>query len=374
MPARTRDSQPEKRIALPQAKARSIASAVEAWYRRHRRDLPWRRYGGSADKRAYRCLVAEAMLQQTQVVQALGYFERFVAWFPTAAALAAAPEQEVLALWQGLGYYRRARHLQAAARVIVERFGGRVPREIETLLELPGVGRYTAGAVRSIAFNRPAPIVDGNVARVAARLFEIDAPPEDAGTQKAVWRLAETLVEACDAPRDFNQGLMELGATVCVPKGPRCGECPVRGFCRARRAGRVEQIPPPKRRAKIKELFAATVVVERGGRLLLVQRPERGLWSSMWEAPTLESATPIAEDGTIADFVERSTGLRAHGLRLRSQIRRATSHRRIRFDVWRAERFAGRAKRGRWVQPDDLADYPLSNAQRQILQSTGLFA
>src|SRR5688572_3923564 len=204
----------------------SFARRLLAWYDRHRRDLPWRpdpKTGRPAPE-PYHVLVSEAMLQQTQVATVIPYYHRFLARFPTVSDLANAPEQDVLRGWQGLGYYSRARNLQAAARAIVNEHGGELPRTIEDLLALPGVGRYTAGAVASIAFDVKAPIVDGNVARVLCRVDRIETDPRDRTTQQLLWRRAEEVLPK-KRVGDFNSALMELGATVCTPKSPQCLIC-----------------------------------------------------------------------------------------------------------------------------------------------------
>src|SRR4051794_17880307 len=212
----------------------TFARRLLRWYDRCRRDLPWRpqRTASSARVSPYHVLVSEAMLQQTQVATVVPYFKRFIARFPTLASLASADEQEVLRLWQGLGYYSRARNLRAAARRVVEEFGGRLPQDVEQLRSFPGIGRYTAGAVASIAFGRRAPILDGNVIRVLCRLDQVTADPQDKQTQALLWRRAEEIMPK-SRPGDFNSAMMELGALVCTPRSPQCLLCPVREHCEA---------------------------------------------------------------------------------------------------------------------------------------------
>ncbi|MCS7033738.1 MAG: A/G-specific adenine glycosylase, partial [Phycisphaerae bacterium] len=218
------------------------------WYRAHRRDLPWRTASGSPpDQRPdpYAVLVSETMLQQTRVTTVLPYFRRFMAELPTLHDLAAADEQQILRLWQGLGYYARARNLHRAAKLIVERFGGKIPADVATLRTLPGVGRYTAGAVASLAFGRPEPVLDGNVARVLCRLDRITTDPRSHPTSQRLWKRAAALVPE-DAPGDFNSALMELGATICTARSPACLVCPVSDYCETREAGETDRIPPPR--------------------------------------------------------------------------------------------------------------------------------
>ena len=204
-----------------------LRTALLAWYRAHRRDLPWRR-----TRDPYAIWISEAMLQQTRVETVIPYWERFLARFPDVEALATADADDVIACWAGLGYYSRARNLHRAAQIVVERHAGRLPADVELLRELPGVGRYTAGAVASIAFDRPAPIVDGNVARVLARLFGIAADVRSRAVQERLWREAEELARGED-PGALNQALMELGAMVCTPRAPRCADCPWSRRCAA---------------------------------------------------------------------------------------------------------------------------------------------
>lgn len=278
----------------------AMARDLEHWFSRNARELPWR----TTPRDPWCSLVAEAMLQQTQVSRVAGEgpgtepgaFARFVARFPTPAALASADEAEVMALWAGLGYYRRARHLHAAARAIVERHGGRVPDDPAALRALPGVGRYTAGAIASIVFGRREPIVDGNVRRVLLRVAGNDADPASRDTETWAWAEAARFVAASARPGAFNEGLMELGATVCLPApaSPRCEACPWARACRARALGLEDRIPRAKRPPRRGVLHLLVVVVRDGrGRLLLERRGPGGLWPGLWQPPTLESKRTI---------------------------------------------------------------------------------
>ncbi|MBW3554704.1 MAG: A/G-specific adenine glycosylase [Gemmatimonadetes bacterium] len=249
--------------------------ALLAHFDRTRRDMPWRR---TSDP--YAIWVSEIMLQQTRVDAVIPYYERWMARFPSIEALAGADLDDVLVQWQGLGYYSRARNLHRAAMVVRERLGGRVPREAEELRRLPGVGEYTAGAVASIAFGRRVAAVDGNVRRVLSRLYDLERP-----RAADLRRLADDLVPAA-RPGDFNQALMELGATICTPRSPRCDTCPVYRWCRARQLGVQENRPRPKQKKRVPEEHVETaVIVREDGALLLVRRPEEGLLGGMWEPP-----------------------------------------------------------------------------------------
>jgi A/G-specific adenine glycosylase len=322
------------------------------WFDRAQRDLPWRR-----TRDPYAIWISEVMLQQTQVVTVIPYFERFLRTFPTVAALAAAPLGDVLSMWSGLGYYSRARNLHRAAQVIVAEHGGLLPASVIDLLELPGFGRYTAGAVASIAFGIQAPLVDGNVSRVLTRLFAVDEEKRE----KRIWELAALLVPA-KRPGDFNQALMELGATVCLPSKPLCLLCPVRGDCLALAQGRVDQLPPPKVRAPRKQLNLAVAVCRRGTRLLVMRREDGGLFGGLWELP---SSPPDALAGLLG-----SKG--AVGDRL-GTVTRTLTHRELTLELWSAK--AGAALKVppgyqglRWVTSEQLNALGISSATRAVLK------
>ncbi|MFF2484639.1 A/G-specific adenine glycosylase [Paenibacillus sp. NPDC058071] len=254
-----------------------------AWYRKHKRVLPWR-----ANRDPYRIWVSEIMLQQTRVDTVIPYYERFMDRFPTVRALAEAPEPEVLKCWEGLGYYSRARNLQAGARMVMELYGGEVPDDKTAVAGLKGVGPYTSGAIMSIAFNRPEPAVDGNVMRVLSRYFCLEEDIAKPATRVGIEKLAASLIPE-GAAGDFNQGLMELGALVCTPKSPSCLPCPVMEHCAGRIAGREHELPiKTKAKPPRPEMRAAVIVAGTGGnagKVLVRQRPETGLLAQMWELP-----------------------------------------------------------------------------------------
>lgn len=267
----------------------ALRLALCAWFAASARDLPWRR-----TRDPYAIWVSETMLQQTQVATVIPYWERFLARFPDPTALAEASDSELLAHWSGLGYYSRARNLRAAARAIAEQYHGRLPRRLDELLGLPGIGRYTAGAILSIAFGEAAALVDGNVARVLSRLFALEAPLGGALAQRQLWALAEQLVPPAglgpDGPGAWNQALMELGALLCVPAQPRCLLCPLERWCAARQQGRQAELP---RRAERPEPLSVELellwVLDRQ-RLLLHRRPEGGRLAGLCDLPTREPA------------------------------------------------------------------------------------
>lgn len=280
----------EGRRARPPAVG-SVSPPLVAWYARARRDLPWRR-----SRDPYRVWVSEIMLQQTQVERVKVYFTRFIAAFPSVRALAAADEDDVLRLWEGLGYYRRARQLHAAAKQIVAKHRGRFPQTLEGLQSLPGIGRYTAGAILSIAFDERAPIVEANSRRVIARLFghaaRLDAPGGDA----PIWEIAERLVPA-ESPGAFNQALMDLGSLVCTPDRPLCTTCPLARLCVAHRTRRTATIPARAARKQAKDIREIAVVVRRGDRVLVERRGEGEWWSGLWDFPRAASPKALAAFG-----------------------------------------------------------------------------
>ena len=304
-------SQSENELA--EEKVAAIRSALLDWYRRGHRDLPWRR---TSDP--YAIWVSEIMLQQTRVDTVKERFGQFMARFPTVSALAAAPLEEVLALWSGLGYYARARNLHAAAREVASHYAGRIPDDFEAVHSLPGIGPYTAGAILSIAFGRATPILDGNVIRVLARLFALEQAPEGAARRR-YWELSAALLPpAPEAPPksaendtgDFNQALMELGATVCTPQRPVCFLCPLADVCKARRAGEPERYPPRKAVRPVPVVRVLTLLFRcQSGEVLLARRPAAGLWGGLWEPPTLPMEADESEPAGLRRLLGEVLGL-----------------------------------------------------------------
>lgn len=344
--------------ALPAARRR-----LAAWYAGARRDLPWRR-----TRDPYRVWVSEVMLQQTRVEVAVPYYRRFVARFPDVAALAAAERSEVLALWSGLGYYGRARRLHAAARQIVDG-GGKFPGNVAALSRLPGVGGYTAAAVASIAFGEPVAVLDGNVERVGARLLALDGDPKRAASRRRLEAVARELLDP-SRPGVSNQALMELGATVCTPRAPRCGECPLRSACRAHRRGEVEAYPRPRARRSPVRVDVTAALVRLDGRVLLVRREEDAtLLGGTWELPWVESGAEAA-----AGLARRYGGDWELARRI-GTVRHAITHRDIRLELWEA-RLASRAGVGEgieagWFEPERIPDLPSSSL---LAKALGLLA
>jgi len=263
-----------------------VASRIERWYLANARDLPWRREPYFRD--AYCVYVSEIMLQQTQVKTVIPYWERWMQHFPTIASLAVADEQRVLKLWEGLGYYTRARNLQKAARIICEKHSARFPRAFDDILALPGIGRYTAGAIASIAYGDPTPILDGNVIRVLSRQFAIEGDPKSSANQTRLWYLSTQLVTASNSPSALNQGLMELGATICTPREPQCRACPIRRTCEAFRLNRVTEFPQIPERKKPRQRKFIAYIFHHGDSVLVRQRSSNVVNGNLWEFPNFE--------------------------------------------------------------------------------------
>jgi A/G-specific adenine glycosylase len=343
-----------------------IRDDLVAWYRRGHRDLPWRN-----TRDPYAIWVSEIMLQQTRVETVAPRFSRWLARFPTVSALAGAPLDDVLAEWAGLGYYARARNLHAAAREVEERYGGRVPDGAEGVRALPGIGRYTAGAILSIAYGKPAPILDGNVVRVLSRIFRIGGDPRGPAAQKKLWDLAGLLVSKGD-PSDLNQGLMELGATVCTPRRPACLTCPLTTSCGARRAGDAEAFPEATRATKVIEITQVSVALLSRGEVLLARRPPRGLWGGLFELPSGEPAAGEALPAAALRVARERVGVAARAPSPLADFTHVLSHRKIAFHGFRAAA-ARRAVRldgyddHRWVTPKEAGSLGISRATARLL-------
>jgi A/G-specific adenine glycosylase len=289
--------------------------------------MPWRK---GAHRDPYGTWVSETMLQQTRSSTVIPYWTRFVAELPTVRALAEAPESQVLSLWSGLGYYRRARMLHAAAKRVMTEFGGQIPADAETLRELEGIGPYTAGAIASIAFGRRAAAVDGNVARVIARLFALEGDVTSGQGRDRVWQLAEELLPADPSEVGaWNEALMELGATVCTPRSPACGECPIGVACLARQRGMTGEVPRPRARKAPREVHLQAIVLVRGGEVLLARRKAGGLFGGLWEVPT---ATIRRGESELAVQL----GVNARGMQPLGEVVHVLSHRRMVVAVSRA--------------------------------------
>jgi len=345
----------------------AVTRRLLVWFRKHRRPLPWR-----ANRDPYPIWISEVMLQQTQVATVIAYFKRFMQSFPTLPALARATEQEVLRHWEGLGYYRRARDLHRSARLFLTEHRGRFPRDPALLRSLPGFGRYTVAAVLSQAFDSRLPILEANSRRVLCRLFSVRGDPHSFPVDRRLWRHAEELLPARHVG-DFNQALMELGALVCTSARPRCERCPLRAYCTAHRMGLVDKIPSRVRTPRIQDLAEVAVVLRRGRRVLLVQRPDAGRWAGLWEfphgPPENGENSPDCARRLLADL----TGICAEPAREIMKLRHSIMRIRISLVCLEAHFQSGRFRsafyaQGRWVNLGDLRDYPVSAPQRRLTQ------
>jgi A/G-specific adenine glycosylase len=346
--------------------AAEIRRALLAWFQAEARDLPWRR-----TRDPYRIWLSEVILQQTRVDQGLPYYTRFLEAFPTVAALAAAPEHAVLKQWEGLGYYTRARNLHKTAQIVAEQHGGVFPRAAELLQMLPGVGRYTAGAVASIAFGERVPVVDGNVKRVLARLLDLADPVDDTATERLLWQTAQGLVPARE-PGDFNQALMELGARVCTPRKPNCDACPVGAYCAAREAGTVAQRPVKRPRKAVPHKEIVVAAIERDGRYLIGRRPPEGLLGGLWEFPGGKLEAGETHQQALARECREELGLEVKVGGLVATVQHAYTHLRVTLNVYRCRPAAGEATPRvhteiAWVTPADFAAYAFPKANHKFL-------
>src|SRR5215470_10935594 len=338
----------------------TVAPHLLGWFDRHRRTLPWRAKPGETPD-PYRVWLSEIMLQQTTVATVGAYFGRFVARFPTVGALADASLDDVLHAWQGLGYYARARNLHACARAVMTLHGGAFPDDVEGLRALPGIGAYTAAAIAAIAFDRRAAAVDGNVERVAARLFALEAPLPAAKPE--LRRLTETLVPERRAG-DFAQALMDLGATVCTPRAPRCILCPVQAFCRGRALGLAESLPQRRARtARPTRRGVAFWAMRPDGSVLLRRRPEHGLLGGMIEVPSTEW-----REAAISEAAARKEApVRASWVRLPGTVRHTFTHFHLELAVLAGETEANAKTAGSWVPLDRLSEQALPTVMKKVV-------
>jgi A/G-specific adenine glycosylase len=358
--------------AMEDGDLRSVRDPLLRWYDANRRDLPWRR-----TRDPYAIWISEAMLQQTRVETVIPYWERFLDEFPDVASLARAEIDDVYAVWTGLGYYSRARNLKHAAESIVREHDGQLPDTVEALQTLKGIGRYTAGAVASIAFDREAPLVDGNVIRVFARLLGIREDSASKPVLDGMWRVAAELVRG-PRPGDLNQALMELGATVCVPRQPRCLACPVHTHCDALARGDAEQLPVKKKKAKTVKMRAIAVYLERDGRVLAVRRPETGLMAGLWELPGGPIGLDEKPGARVAEVLQAAVGLELLDAEPVGAIEHLFTHRRLQLEVFRGRVAPGARVRRRefvahrWIAPDAFLDLAHAGPTRKAMTLLGV--
>ncbi len=345
-----------------------LASRLLDWYARHARRLPWRNQPDP-----YAVWVSEIMLQQTRVETVYPYYELWMARFPTLQALASASQQEVLNAWEGLGYYSRARNLHRAAQKVVSEYGGHLPRSLPELQSLPGIGRYTAGAIASLAFGQDAAALDGNIRRVLAHVFNVELPDRSNAGERLLWELAELHLPAGRAG-DYNQALMDLGATVCTPRSPDCPNCPLTDLCAAYALGIQEERPVRLPKKDVPHYTVTAAVLQRANQVLIAQRPEAGLLGGLWEFPggKIEAGETLAQGlqrelrEELAVEIEVGAGLGVYT--------HAFSHFRITLHAFACRLANGAAPQAlehralAWVRLPELADYPMGKVDRQIAE------
>jgi len=342
-----------------------IQTRLLRWFENNARDLPWRK-----TRDPYAIWISEIMLQQTQVSTVIPYYRKFLRLFPTVRHLARADLSKVLKTWEGLGYYSRARNLHKASRIVSNHFRGKIPDDREGLLRLPGIGKYTAGAILSIAFNKEAPILDGNVKRVLSRAFAVFGNPAKGRTEDFLWQLSESLVPKGHAG-SFNQALMDLGSTICTPKDPQCLRCPVRNLCKGRVSGDPERYPFKVTQKRIPHIEALAAVVERNGNILLRQRPPRGLLGGLWEFPNwkTESHWKMERESDykrwLKDCIKKDCGLSARGGKTVGTFRHTFSHFKLTLHVYHFQSL-NKGKQGKWTRVKNLDQLAMPRIHRRI--------
>ncbi|RSL32551.1 A/G-specific adenine glycosylase [Salibacterium salarium] len=336
------------------------------WYEQTKRELPWRK-----NQDPYRVWVSEIMLQQTKVDTVIPYFNQFMEWFPTPEALAYADEEKVMKAWEGLGYYSRVRNLQTAVKEVVEQYGGKVPSEKKDFSSLKGVGPYTAGAVLSIAYEKPEPAVDGNVMRVFSRIFNIT---DDIGKAKTRKRFEAFLPEFLEGvrPSEFNQAVMELGALVCTPKSPGCLLCPVQEYCKARKQGIQEELPvKEKKKAPAAKDMAAVVLKNKEGKLLIHQRGEKGLLAKLWEFPNVEVPAKQSRPDVLSEFLTKEYGMNVEIGQPIQKVQHVFSHliwNITVFDAWISENTELNDD-AKWILLEEADEYAFPVSHQKILET-----
>lgn len=346
-----------------------IAPDLLAWYDAHAAALPWR-----ANRDPYCVWLSEIMLQQTQVETVKPYYARFLEAYPTVQALAAAPLADVLKLWEGLGYYSRARNLHRAAQIVAQKMGGAFPTTAEALQTLPGIGRYTAGAIASIAFGERAPVLDGNVIRVFARLIDLEEDVTQSATQAKLWALAEAWLPDVRAG-DYNQALMELGRTVCKPRNPLCGECPIQAHCLAFQRGTQSQRPVKKQRAKTPHYdVAAGIIWNDQGRVLIVQRPLEGLLGGLWEFPGGKQEAGETLPACLQRELREELRIEVAVGDLFTVVHHGFTHFKITLHAFTCRYLSGQPQAigvhdWAWVKPDEFARYSFGKADREVIRA-----
>lgn len=353
-------------MAIEESDKHRMSSALISWYDKNKRTMPWR---GVLEP--YLIWVSEVMLQQTQVDTVEAYYNRFIGRFPTVQDLAAASQGEVMKVWEGLGYYARARRLHRAAQIVVKEFDGKIPGDYESFLSLPGVGRYTAGAVMSIAFGRRVPVLDGNVIRLLSRIFHITDDVTRDSTRKHLWSLVESILPD-ERIEDFNQALMELGALVCRPKNPSCPSCPLSDLCEANRLSLQTDLPVKRPKKPLPHLDVTAGVIYKDEKFLITLRPPKGLLGGLWEFPGGKKEQGERLEDCLKREIKEELGIEIEVCEPIVRVKHAYTHFRITLHVYRCRYVLGRVKPVacddfRWISKDELDGFAFPAADRKVI-------
>lgn len=349
-------------MSLPQKS--KIQSRLLQWFKKRGRDLPWRK---TTDP--YAIWVSEIMLQQTQVATVIPYYLKFLISFPTIRHLSKADLSKVLKDWEGLGYYSRARNLHRSAGIVMNHFNGKMPDQLKDLLNLPGIGRSTAGAILSFAFHKEAPILDGNAKRVLSRLFAVSGTPGERKTEQLLWQISESLIPK-GFSNPFNQALMDLGSLLCTSKEPECDRCPLRHFCKGRASGEPERYPSKRLKKAIPHREAVSAVIKKDGKVLLNQRPPVGLLGGLWEFPNwkVEEKGRLRSKLRLKNYIQKNTGVNVEVKESIGTFRQTFSHFKLTLYVYHCRAVGGNRK-GKWVSIKYLHLLPMSRIHRRIAQA-----
>jgi A/G-specific adenine glycosylase len=343
----------------PISQKSKIQSKLLQWFRKNGRDLPWRK-----TRDPYAIWVSETMLQQTQVATVIPYYQKFLKSFPTVRHLAKADLSKVLKVWEGLGYYSRARNLHRTSQIVLNHFRGKIPETLKDLLSLPGIGRSTAGAILSFAFNKAAPILDGNAKRIISRLFAVSDNPAKGKTEGLLWQISESLIPK-GYSNSFNQAIMDLGSMLCTPKDPQCLRCPLRLLCKGRIKGELERYPAKGPKKTIPHIEAISAVVQKDGKVLLNQRPPTGLLGGLWEFPNWKSEGKRRLRLRLRKYLKKETGLNVEVKEFIGAFHQTYSHFKLTLQVYHCHSL-NKNREGKWVPIRNLHLLPMSRIHRKV--------
>jgi A/G-specific adenine glycosylase len=342
-----------------------IQTNLLQWFKKNGRDLPWRK-----TRDPYAIWVSEIMLQQTQVTTVIPYYQKFLKSFPTLRHLSKANLSKVLKVWEGLGYYSRARNLHRASQIVLKYFHGKIPDILGDLLGLPGIGRSTAGAILSFAFHKEAPILDGNAKRVLSRLFAVSGSPGERKTEQLLWKISESLIPK-GYSNPFNQALMDLGSLLCTAKKPECDHCPLHHFCKGSASGKPERFPGKGLKRTISHVESASAVIKKGGKVLLNQRPPSGLLGGLWEFPNWRIEGKGRLRLRLRNYIKKEMGLNVKVKESIGTFQQTYSHFKLTLQVFHCQHLNGKGK-GKWVPIKNLSLFPMPRIHRRIASTFGL--